>query len=135
MPPLRERRDDIPLLSRYFVDKFAKKYGKNIKMISQEALHQLKAYNWPGNVRELQHAVERSIIMAESEILKEENFFLRSPANSDNSSNEKNYNLNEVEQSVIRKALDKHEGNISKSAGELGISRAALYRRIEKYGL
>jgi DNA-binding NtrC family response regulator len=135
MPPLRERRDDIPLLSRYFVDKFAKKYDKNIKMISQEALHQLKSYSWPGNVRELQHAVERSIIMAEGEILKKESFFLGSSGSSNISLDNENYNLNELEQSIIRKALDKHEGNISKSAEKLGISRAALYRRIEKYGL
>jgi DNA-binding NtrC family response regulator len=135
MPPLQERKDDIPLLSRYFVDKFSKKYDKNIKMISQEALHQLKSYSWPGNVRELQHAVERAIIMAEGEILKKESFFPGSSGSFKNSLDNENYNLNEVEQSIIRKALDKHEGNISKSAEELGISRAALYRRIEKYNL
>jgi DNA-binding NtrC family response regulator len=135
LPPLRGRKGDIPLLSRHFVDEFSGKYNKKIKMISQEALHQLKSYGWPGNVRELQHAVERAVIMTDSEILKDENFLLRPRNDTEDPLETENYNLDEVEKSIIRKALDKHEGNISKSAEELGISRAALYRRIEKYDL
>jgi DNA-binding NtrC family response regulator len=135
MPPLRDRKDDIPLLSRHFVDKFAKKYDKNIKMISQEALHQLKSYGWPGNVRELQHAVERAVIMTDGEILKNENFLLYPSNGSEDPIGNGSYNLDEVEQATIRKVLEKHERNISMCARELGISRAALYRRMDKYDL
>jgi DNA-binding NtrC family response regulator len=135
LPPLRERPEDIPLLVRHFINKFTPKYNKDVEGISQAALRRLKSYRWPGNVRELQHTIERAVIMTEEGYLKESSFFLSPSEDSKEPLEGESYNLNDVEQSAIRKALDKHEGNISKSAEELGISRAALYRRIEKYGL
>ena len=137
LPPLRERTGDIPLLARHFVNEYDEKYNKNITRLSKEALQDLKSYRWPGNVRELQHAIERAIIMAEDQILDTDNFLLhasKSPGD-DDPLKTSNYNLDEIKQTVIRKALDKHDGNISNTAEELGISRAALYRRIEKYNL
>jgi len=137
LPPLRERTGDIPLLARHFVNEYSEKYNKDITRLSEEALQELKSYRWPGNVRELQHAVERAVIMAEDDILDTKNFFLHSSksSNANNPLDIDNYNLDKIKQTVIRKALDKHDGNISNTAEELGISRAALYRRIEKYNL
>lgn len=135
IPALRERKDDIPLLARHFIDKYGKKYDKQISSVSQSALNDLKAYPWPGNVRELQHAVERAIILTDSPILDSADFLLTQNTRPDEILGVANYNLEDVERTVIDKALKKHEGNISKTASELGISRAALYRRIEKYDL
>ncbi|HEX6982454.1 MAG TPA: sigma-54 dependent transcriptional regulator [Balneolaceae bacterium] len=135
MPSLRDRKEDIPLLVRHFIQKFGKKYDKEIKTLSQSAMQELKQYQWPGNVRELQHAVERAVIMANTSILKPDDLLVTSSVKAGDSSRTDNYNLEQVEGAVIRKALDKHDGNISRTAEELGISRAALYRRIEKYDL
>ncbi len=135
IPPLRDRKGDIPLLVRHFINKYGQKYDKEITTVSQEALKELKAYAWPGNVRELQHAAERAVIMTDSVVLQPEDFLLAKSAKPENTFDMENYNLENVEQAIIGKALDKHEGNISKTAKELGISRAALYRRIEKYDL
>jgi DNA-binding NtrC family response regulator len=135
IPPLRDRQGDIPLLVRHFINKYGKKYDKEITTVSQEALKELKAYAWPGNVRELQHAAERAVIMTDSAVLQPEDFLLSKSAKPENNFDTESYNLENVEQAIIGKALDKHEGNISKTAKELGISRAALYRRIEKYDL
>jgi DNA-binding NtrC family response regulator len=135
MPPLRERTEDIPLLADHFLNEYTDKYEKKIQTLSDPALNKLKKYSWPGNVRELQHAVERAVIMAERNILQPEDFLLTSMSNNERSMVFEDYNLEEVEKMVIRKALDKHNGNISKSADELGLSRASLYRRMEKYDL
>lgn len=135
LPPLRERKDDIPLLVRHFIDKYGKKYDKEIKNMSQSALRDLKEYPWPGNVRELQHAVERAIILTDSLTLGSADFLLTKNEPQDETLGVANYNLEDVERAVIHKALKKHQGNISKTAKELGISRAALYRRMEKYDL
>ncbi len=135
IPPLRDRKEDIPLLVRHFIQKFGKKYDKENLKLSQSAMAELKSYNWPGNVRELQHSVERAIIMADSSILKPRDLLMNSSDESVDSAEAANLNLEEVESDVIKKALNKYEGNISKAAEELGLSRAALYRRIEKYNL
>lgn len=135
VPSLRERKEDIPLLVKHFIDKYGQKYGKQIKKVSEAALKELKRYPWPGNVRELEHAVERAIIMCDAPILNTDDFLLSQPNKARDALDIADYNLEHVEQAVISKALAKHEGNISKTADELGISRAALYRRIEKYDL
>ncbi len=135
VPPLCDRIEDIPLLADHFVATYAKKYNKKVTNISGEALTKLKRYPWPGNIRELQHAIERAIIMTDSTSLQEEDFpFGRSMANSSNQDTD-TLNLDDVEKAAIAKALQLHAGNISKAAEELGLTRASLYRRMEKYGL
>jgi len=135
LPPLRERTEDIPLLAAHFLKQYTRKYDKDIQKISEPALGKLQTYSWPGNVRELQHAVERAIIMTDHSVLQPEDFLLTSLHGDESTMVFHDYNLEEVEKTVIRKALDKHEGNISKSAEELGLTRASLYRRMEKYDL
>src|SRR5699024_93021 len=128
VPALPNRKDDIPLLVKHFMDKFAQKYDKAIRMVSEAALADLKRYPWPGNVRELEHAVERAVIMTDSAVLASGDFLLNQSDDAEDVENVLNipdYNLEKVEQSVIRKALEKHESNISHTAEELGISRAA----------
>ncbi len=137
MPPLRERADDIPLLVDHFLDKYARKYQRVVKGVQPAALKKLSSYHWPGNVRELEHMIERALIMTESSVLQTEDFFFAGHFETEEQEGLifDNYNLEEVEKMVIRKALDKREGNISKAAEELGLTRASLYRRLEKYGL
>lgn len=134
VPPLSERMDDIPLLAKHYLNYYSKKYHKNVSTIAQEAMDKLKRYPWPGNIRELQHAIERAVIMTDSSSLQESDFlFSRSMNNMASTSD--TLNLDEVEKTAIVKALSMHGGNISKAADELGLTRASLYRRMEKYGL
>jgi DNA-binding NtrC family response regulator len=126
LPPLRERQDDIPQLANHYLRQYAQKYRKNFQGIRPQAMELLQRYNWPGNIRELQHAIERAIIMADGDELDSRDFFFLSakPASE------------KVQQSsTIQRAIDKNGGNISKAAKELGLTRASLYRRLEKYGL
>ncbi len=135
VPPLCDRIEDIPLLADHFVSTYSKKYNKKVTTISGTAITKLKRYPWPGNIRELQHAIERAIIMTDSSSLQEEDFpFGRSMANNNNQDAD-TLNLDDVEKAAIAKALQLHSGNISKAAEELGLTRASLYRRMEKYGL
>lgn len=136
LPPLRDRLDDIPLLSEHFTKMYAKKYRKELNGISKEANDHLRNYQWPGNVRELQHAIERAVIMTENEELgKDDFFFLLATTQELPASQTDNFNLDEIERNVIHRAIEKHSGNISKAAKELGLTRASLYRRLEKHGL
>ncbi|WP_215222878.1 sigma-54-dependent transcriptional regulator [Echinicola shivajiensis] len=136
LPPLRDRQDDIPLLANHFLKIYAKKYRKEFNGFKTAAIHLLQHYSWPGNIRELQHAIERAIIMAEGDELDSRDFFfLSSKPVAEKVSNHTSLNLDEVEKNVIQKAIDKNGGNISKAAKELGLTRASLYRRLEKYGL
>jgi two-component system response regulator HydG len=133
VPPLCERTDDIPLLANHYLEYYAKKYHKQIGKIAAGAVEKLKRYAWPGNIRELQHAIERAVIMTDSDTLQESDFLfsrsLTATASPDT------LNLDEVEKTAIVKALQLHSGNISKAADELGLTRASLYRRMEKYGI
>ncbi len=136
LPPLRDRIDDIPLLADHFVKMYNQKYRKNIDGFSANTIKKLQKYTWPGNIRELQHAIERAIIMSDSSSLQPDDFFFLSQKPEGNVSNDSNnFNLDEVERSVIERAINKHNGNISQAAKELGLTRASLYRRLEKYGL
>lgn len=135
LPPLRERKEDIELLLNHFAKLYSSKYKKKTKSIDKATLAKLNSYSWPGNVRELQHAVERAVIMAESDVLLPNDFLLNDKKEEAEQVQIEDYNLEEVEKMVLRKALKKHEGNISKAAEELGLTRASLYRRLEKYGL
>lgn len=133
VPPLCDRVEDIPLLAQHFLSYYAKKYHKPVIKFSADALDKLKRYAWPGNIRELQHSIERGVIMTDSDTLQESDFLLSRTLTSSSSSN--TLNLDEVEKSAIVRALQMHNGNISKAADELGLTRASLYRRMEKYGL
>jgi DNA-binding NtrC family response regulator len=136
LPSLRERLDDIPLLADHFVKMYNTKYRKNIKTMAPNTTAKLQKYSWPGNIRELQHAIERAIIMSDTDILSPDDFFfLVQKPDIGQSIIPDDFNLDNVEKSVIEKAVNKHNGNISKAAKELGLTRASLYRRLEKYGL
>jgi DNA-binding NtrC family response regulator len=135
LPPLRERRDDVPLLARHFLARYARKYRKEITGISAAALNKLRAYHWPGNVRELQHAIERAVIMSNSTALAPNDFLFPTSARSRHHIPMETFNLEEVEEIVIRNAMEKFGGNVSKVARELGLSRPALYRRLERFDL
>ncbi len=140
LPPLRERNGDIPLLLTHFMDFYARKYNLPKRKVTIDALEKLSNYRWPGNVRELRHAVERAMIMGNTEQLQA-NELLFAAADMDggasgaDSGGTDALNLDKVEQVTIEKALRKHAGNISHAARELGITRTSLYRRMEKYGL
>nr|MBI1230361.1 response regulator [Cytophagales bacterium] len=136
LPPLRERLDDIPILADHFLKLYASKYRKQFNGFKANALQLLQQYSWPGNIRELQHAIERAIIMSESDELDSRDFFfLSAKPTPEKMSTSNTYNLDEVEKNIIQKAIDKNGGNISKAAKDLGLTRASLYRRLEKYGL
>ncbi|MDJ0654052.1 MAG: sigma-54 dependent transcriptional regulator [Xanthomonadales bacterium] len=137
LPPLRSRPEDIAPLVKHFLSRYAHKYGRSGLDVSSDALGRLKDYHWPGNVRELAHAVERALILSESTTLVAEDFALsvRSQSKGQQGLRFESLNLEEVEGQVIAFVLAKHEGNVSRAARELGITRTSLYRRIEKYGL
>jgi DNA-binding NtrC family response regulator len=136
LPPLRERQDDIPTLANYFLKQYCHKYRKSFQGFTSSALELLQRYQWPGNIRELQHAIERAIIMAEgNELDSRDFFFLSAKPASEKAPTAVTLNLDDMERSTIQRAIDKNGGNISKAAKELGLTRASLYRRLEKYGL
>ncbi len=136
LPPLRERREDIALLLEHFTAMYAQKYNFPEKRLSAAALEELTAYSWPGNVRALRHAVERAVIFSEGAVLRASDFSLggQRPKVATEPSAEAS-RLDEVEKSTIARALEQHQGNISRAAEALGLTRASLYRRKEKYGL
>lgn len=136
IPPLRARRDDIPVLLDHYLAFYARKYGKPARALPDDVLEAIVAHDWPGNVRALRHAAERAIIMADGDTYAIGDFPLSSrsgaaavPAIGDK------LNLDQFEKQMIERALRKHHFNISLAANELGLSRGALYRRMEKHGL
>lgn len=136
IPPLRNRTEDIAVLAEHFLNQYAQKYRQPLKRLSENALNKLKKYSWPGNVRELQHALERASIMSDNRELKTEDFFfMEEPETNSFESNTDAPSLDIIEKEAVTKVLQKHDGNISKAAKELGLSRGALYRRMEKYAL
>jgi len=138
LPPLRDRGDDIVLLARHYLEEYADRYDTDVDGVNDRACQKLKGYHWPGNVRELKHTMERAVIMSEGRILAPSDIVFsapNSPRPSSGTLGVDTLNLDDIEQAAVRKALSKHGGNISRAAEELGISRKALYRRIEKYGL
>jgi DNA-binding NtrC family response regulator len=140
LPPLRERKEDIPLLVRHFLTTYGRKYQKPDMDISKEAMEKLRAYHWPGNVRELDHALERAVIMSDQDALLPTDFHLTpngaaSQTDAAGAVLQMDYTLEALEKLMVQKALVKHSGNITHAAKELGITRTALYRRIEKHGL
>jgi two-component system, NtrC family, response regulator HydG len=133
IPALYERAEDIPMLAIHFLNYYSKKYRKDVLSMTPEAITKLKKYPWPGNVRELQHALERAVIMADSNVLQESDFLFSRKGN--DAAEADTLKLNEVERAAVVKAIQLHNGNISKAAEELGLTRASLYRRMEKYGV
>lgn len=130
IPNLRERLEDIPTLADYFLDKYKQKYHKSDLLLNEILISELTHYSWPGNIRELDHCIERSVILS-----NERNLKLLMPQPEESESTMINLNLEEMEEILIKKALKKHRGNISSAAEDLGLSRAALYRRMEKFEL
>lgn len=136
LPALRERKEDVSLLANHFIGTYSSKYRKTVRKLSPATIKKLQKYHWPGNIRELQHAIERAVIMSDDTMLTPEDFFFLNQKPESSSDNEDDmYNLDEVEKKVIQRAIDMHDGNISKAAKDLGLTRASLYRRLEKHGL
>ncbi len=135
IPPLRDRVEDIPLLADHFLKSFTKKYNKKVSRLSPQVIKKLSSYSWPGNVREFQHVLERAIIMSDSSVLSENDFHLSAHPTGGEDLEIDSYNLDDVERKIIEKVLKKYQGNVSKAASDLGLTRTSLYRRLEKYGL
>ena len=136
LPPLRERREDIPLLLEHFIAIYAQKYNFPAKRLSAAALDELMAHAWPGNVRALRHAVERALILSEGTILEADDFSLvTARANGPTGGSRDTSRLDDIERGAIARALAENKGNVSRAAAGLGLTRASLYRRKTKYGL
>jgi DNA-binding NtrC family response regulator len=133
LPPLRERREDLAPLAEHFLHRYAARYRKPIAGLEPEALAALESHAWPGNVRELDHTLERAVLMASGTMLGAADLGLRTPAGS--APRLEDLPLEEVERVLIRKALERHGGNVSNAAKALGLSRSALYRRLQHHGL
>jgi DNA-binding NtrC family response regulator len=133
LPPLRERREDIPHLATHFLEEHAGHYGREVEGFSDAAMDALMRHSWPGNVRELEHAVERSLLMARGSRIETADLALR--RREDGSPLMEELTLDEAERLLIEKALERHQGNVSKAAEALGLSRSALYRRLQRYDI
>lgn len=133
MPPLRERREDLEPLARHFLARYVGRYGKAVDGLDSSALEAMARHSWPGNVRELDHAIERGVLLARGERLTDVDLGLATAPS--RAPDLEHQTLDEVERRLVEQALRRHDGNISQAAEELGISRAALYRRLEKHGL
>jgi len=136
IPPLRKRGNDIIMLARHFAKLYSNKYMKIIPEFDKKAMEKLLSYNYPGNVRELQYTIERAVIMADEEVLQPKDLIfspLETPSVSENEPSE--LKLSAIEKNTILKVIEKHNGNITKAAKELGLTRTALYRRLSKYDI
>lgn len=133
LPPLRERTEDIIPLAEHFLQLYRDKYKRPVSSLHESLVQQLQQYDWPGNIRELQHAMERAVILSQGKALMPKDVFVKSPSREQDL--DTGYNLEEMERNIITQAMKKCNGNITEAARELGLSRAALYRRLEKYNL
>jgi DNA-binding NtrC family response regulator len=133
VPPLRQRREDVPLLARLFLSRHAARYRKPVDDFDERALKTLLEHPWPGNVRELDHAVERAVLMGDGRVVRPADLLLR--PSTDARATLEEMSLEDVEAFLIRKALERHGGNVSQAATALGLSRSALYRRLQRHGL
>ncbi len=150
MPPLRDRVEDIEDIAEHYIRFYSQKYNKSYKELSKEALSSIKSYEWPGNIRALRHAIERAVILSEGTQFEPEDFSIEKVPEMAGEIESKlvtkteqdeivfkseDLNLEKMELALIERSLKKHRYNISHAAKELGLTRAALYRRMEKYGL
>ncbi|MEO8592588.1 MAG: sigma-54 dependent transcriptional regulator [Candidatus Solibacter sp.] len=133
LPPLRDRREDLPVLAAHFLRQHAGHYRKNLTGFDESAIKALLAHGWPGNVRELDHAVERAVLMAQGDVVRAADLGLR--AGREGPPRLEEMSLEDVEALLIKKALARFSGNVSHAANALGLSRSALYRRLQRYGL
>jgi DNA-binding NtrC family response regulator len=133
LPPLRERREDIPVLARHFLDMHAQRYRKHLEGFDAAAMHAMLDHPWQGNVRELNHVIERSVLMASDKCVRMQDLALRASGHSQ--ARLEDMSLEDVEAFLIKKALARYAGNVSQAANALGLSRSALYRRLQRYGL
>lgn len=133
VPPLRSRKEDIGALTRFFLDKFAKKYNKPDIRLSDKTAAKLENYSWPGNVRELQHAIEKAVILSEGDSLEPADFYFNSAQ--DVTDVIDSVSLDDMERILVQKALDNNNGNISAAAAQLGITRPTMYNKMKKYVL
>lgn len=134
LPSLRERRGDIPLLATHFLNRYSERYRKAVRSFEPSALTFLLDYNWPGNVRELDHAMERAVLLAQGDMIRASDLGLRVSREGTPQRLEE-MSLEEVEALLVRKAIGRYSGNVSQAAEALGLSRSALYRRMQKYGI
>ena len=135
IPPLRERGDDILLLAEHFLDGYNRKYHKEVKGLTREAKSKLLKYSWPGNVRELQHTLERAVILSENALLRPSDFLFPSSGTEKPEYTDEDLDLEKLELKAVEKAMRASQGNMTRAAELLGITRFALYRKIEKLGL
>lgn len=135
LPPLRERRDDIKPLAEHFLRQHANRYQRSMLGFSEEAIEALRRYPWPGNVRELDHIVERAVLMSGGSVVTAFDLALQSTTDAQFTQQLEEMSLEEAERLLIKKALARFEGNANRAAEALGLSRSALYRRLQKYGL
>ncbi|PSL07708.1 sigma-54-dependent transcriptional regulator [Cecembia rubra] len=138
LPALRDRLEDIPLLANHFIEIYSKKYNKDIRKAGEALIKRMQKYHWPGNIRELQHSIERAVIMTTHGVLQPEDLFTQkhmTPEKQEETVSLDHLNIEDVEKILIRKALHKHNGHITRAAEELGLTRSSLYRRLERYGL
>jgi DNA-binding NtrC family response regulator len=133
IPALRERREDIPALAAHFLSRYASRYRRPVQGFDAAAIQALKQYSWPGNVRELEHTIERAVLMCRTELIQPADLSLTSSRSQPQNLEE--LSLEAVEAVLVRKALQRFQGNVSQAAEALGLSRGALYRRMEKYGV
>jgi DNA-binding NtrC family response regulator len=137
LPPLRMRGNDVVLLAEYFMNSYGEKYHKNLVEIDEKAKAKLRQYTFPGNIRELQHSIERAVIMADNQAITARDLDLNSSIETPVMMPQESTTLriDEIEKSTILKAIERHDGNITKAARELGLTRTALYRRLGKYDI
>ncbi len=133
LPPLRDRREDIPLLAAHFLGKHAQRYRKRLSGFDPATMQALLEHPWPGNIRELEHSIERAVLMAQGDVVRTGDLGLRT--GKDGAPRLEEMSLEDVEFSLIKKALARYEGNVSHAAKALGLSRSALYRRLQRFGL
>lgn len=134
MPPLRSRKEDIPVLAQYFLRKFREQYGRPTLQFNKPASQRLMEHNWPGNIRELEHTVEKAVILADKDIILPEHLFSKK-SHSNNEYQVDSFNLEDNEKKIISQALKSHQGNITMVANKLGINRSTLYAKMKKYGI
>ena len=135
LPPLRERKEDISILADYYLELFSGQYGKRGIKLEEDTLQKLKEYHWPGNIRELAHAIERAVILCKCSTLTPDDFMLRAKSSPGQLTDEPAISVEDYEKKAISTAMNKHNGNLSKAAEEIGIARSTLYRKIARFGI
>ncbi len=130
LPPLRDREDDIELLAHHFLKRYCSKYMKNCRELSSATLKKLKKYHWPGNVRELEHTIEKAVILSDSNTISPDSFFFKSTGSTRSNVP---LTLEEMEKQLINDSIEKHDGNLSLAAKQLGVTRQTLYNKLKKY--